>query len=318
MTLAVGLLAVLGIALPHVLRLDRARPATAATLWVAALSLRALAALLFALYAVLAFPHTQAFKVLAHWCEHTAVPLLGIHVDLDGHAVGAVVTLVPAVAAAGALLVAALRTVRTARSIASMLEGSALGSGPQGSVIVGGPDVALAAAGLIHPRVVVTAGALATLEDDELAAGLAHERGHIARRHHLLLAYAECCRALAGRLPGTRRAIAEFRFQLERDADAWALRRAHDPQALASAICKAATTQTGPVIAALGGGPLERRVVQLMSTPTPRSRVLRRFVDSAAVLMVCVVVSSAVAIPAEALADGPGQVAPHGEHHCSP
>jgi hypothetical protein len=55
-----------------------------------------------------------------------------------------------------------------------------------------------------------------------------------------------------------------------------------------------------------------------MSAPAPRSRILRRVVDSAAVLMICVVVSSAIAIPAEALADGPGQVAPHGQHHCSP
>jgi hypothetical protein len=316
-TAAVALLAVLGVALPHFLGLDRARPATAAILWLTALTMRALVAVSLGLYAVLAFPDTQAFKLLTHWCDHVVLPLLGMHADLEGHALGAVAVLVPLVISGGALLVAGTRTARTARSIHAMLRRHGLGAGPEGSVIVGGDDVAVAAAGLLRPRVVVTAGALATLEDDELSAGLAHERGHIAHRHHLLLAYAECCRALAGPMPGTRRAIAEFRFQLERDADAWALRRHHHPDALASAICKAANARSEPLVVGLGGGALERRVDQLMSVPPARPRVLRRVVDSAAVLMVCVTLSSTVAIPAEAIAGGHGQVAPHGEHHCN-
>ena len=316
MTAAVASLALVAVALPHLLRLDRARPATAATLWAAALTLRALIFISGALYLILVFPGTAAFRAFSHWCEHAGLPLVG-HVDVQGHAVGAVLVLVPVVAATSGLALAVWGMARAARSVVRMLEASALGAGPAGSVIVGGPDVAVAAAGLVRPRVVVTAGALAALDDDELAAGLAHEQGHIARHHHLLLIYAECCRALARFLPGTRRAVAEFRFQLERDADEWTLRRHHDPCALASAICKAATHGTPPVIAALGGGAVERRLDVLMAPPPARTGAWRRpLIDTAAVLMACVALSSTVAIPAEALASRSDHVPAHAEHHC--
>jgi len=150
-----------------------------------------LAAISFVLYGFVVFPDTRVFKLLTHWCEHSVLPLVGVHVDIQGHAVGAALVLVPVVGAGSALLLAAGRTARTVRAVNEMLRSRALGAGPGDSVIVGGPEVIVAAAGLMHPRVVLTAGALATLEDDELAAGLAHEHGHIARRHHLLLVYAE-------------------------------------------------------------------------------------------------------------------------------
>jgi Peptidase family M48 len=317
-TAIVAILAVAGIVLPHILRLGGVRPLTAATFWMATLMLRALSAVSVALYVLVVFPDTEAFKVLTHWCEHSVLPLAGIHIDLQGHTFGAVAVLVPIVGLGFALTRAAVRIMRAARSVDRMIRSAALGSGPDGSVIVGGPEVAVAAAGLRHPTIVVTAGALATLDDDELAAGMAHEKGHIARRHHLLLAYAEACRAVAAVLPGTGRAVSELRFQLERDADEWALRRAHDPCALASAICKAATMRTGnhPAVVSLGGGGLERRLDLLMDgAPVAASSMRRRIVDCAAVLMVCVTLSATVAIPSEALAGG-AHVSPHSNHHC--
>lgn len=315
MTGAVAALALAGIALPHLVRLDRARPVTAALLWTAALTIRALAAISLALYALLVFPDTSAYRVLTHWCEQTVAPLIGLQVDIHGHAIGAVAVLVPVVAVAGALLVAAGRMARALRSVRALVTERALGVGPEGSVIVGGPDVVVAAAGLARPQIVVTAGALATLDDDELAAGLAHERGHIARRHHLVLGYVELCRAVAAALPGTRRAVGELRFQLERDADDWALRHDHDPYALASAICKAATLRSAPTVVALGGGAVQRRVDELIAKPaTPRGR--RHVIDAAAVLLACVALSSIVALPAQALAGGAGNVVPHTEHEC--
>jgi hypothetical protein len=264
------------------------------------------------------FPDTAAFKVVTHWCEHSVLPFVGLDLDIQGHTLGAVAVLVPVVAIVFALARAVLRMLGVARSVGRMLRSDALGTGPSHSVIVGGPEVLVAAAGLVRPTVVVTAGALTALDDDELAAGLAHETGHIVRRHNLLLAYAECCRAIAAVLPGTRRAVSELRFQLERDADEWALRRHHDPCALASAICKAATMRSGthPALVALGGGALERRIDLLMDeTPVTSSSWRRRLADSAAVLMVCMTLSSTVALPAEALAGG-SHVSPHSDHHC--
>jgi hypothetical protein len=319
MTAAVVTLVVVGIALPHILRLGHARPMTAAAFWAAALTLRALTTISVTLFVLFAFPDTAAFRVLTHWCDHSVLPVVELHLDIQGHTLGAVAVLVPVVGIAFALTRAVLRMLGVARSVGRMLRAEALGAGPQQSIIVGGPEVVVAATGLVHPTVVVTAGALAALDEDELAAGLAHENGHIVRRHNLLLVYAECCRAVAAVLPGTRRGASELRFQLERDADEWALRRDHDPCALASAICKAATMRPGthPAVVALGGGALERRLDRLMDeTPITSASWRRRLSDSAAVLMVCVTLSSTVALPTHALAGGGTHLSPHSDHHC--
>jgi hypothetical protein len=320
-TAALASLVLLGIAVPHLVPLDKVRPATAAILWTAALTLRALTVISAALFLLLVLPGTTVFKVLTHWCAHSVLPVIGLHLDVQGHALGAGAILAPPVLIAVSLVAAVLGTLRAARAIGGSLRSRSLGAGPQGSVIVGGPDVTVAAAGLVHPVIVVTAGALAVLDDEELAAGLAHEKGHIAHRHHLLLLYGECCRAVARLLPGTRRAVAELRFQLERDADEWALHRHHDPCALASAICKAAADSApeDSVTLTLRGSALERRLDELLvSERVPVGTFRRRMVDLAAVLMVCVTLASLVAVPAEALAGGRGEVVEHSEHHCVP
>jgi beta-lactamase regulating signal transducer with metallopeptidase domain len=184
--------------------------------------------------------------------------------------------------------------------------------------MVGGSEVVFAAVGLLRPRIVVSTGAPARLDDDELAAGLAHEEGHVRRRHHHVLLYAEACRALSAWLPGTRRAVAELRFHLERDADDWAL-RSHDPLALASAICKAASPAEGtsPLAASLSGSAVLRRVDLLMEATNAGTRTRRGGLNVAAALMTCLVIASVIALPAQAVnRDGSG-VPEHGVHHCN-
>jgi beta-lactamase regulating signal transducer with metallopeptidase domain len=171
-------------------------------------------------------------------------------------------------------------------------------------VIVGGDDVLLAAAGLTHPTVVVSAGALTALDDAELAAGLEHERGHIARHHRYLLLFAEGCRALGALLPGTRRAAAELAYHLERDADAYALARSHEPLALASAICKAAGARpTAALMMGLGGGVRLQERVQGLIDIRPSSVDVRwdRIAVVTTTLLFALVVLLAVAVPALAL-----------------
>ena len=320
MTFTLAALALLGVAVPHLLPLDKVQPATAAILWATALTLRAITAVSTALLVLLVLPATTVFKDLTHWCAHSVLPVIGLHLDVQGHVIGAVALLAPAALIAVSLATAVVGTLRAARAIAASVRSRSLGAGPQDSVIVGGPEVVVAAAGIVSPTIVVTAGALAVLDDEELAAGLAHEKGHIAHRHNLLLAYAECCRAVARLLPGTRRAVSELRFQLERDADDWAISHDHDPCALASAICKAATTgaSPGPVMLTLGGTALERRLDELLGRPTPVGSFRRRIVDSVAVVMVCVTLTALVAVPAEALAGGREHVVEHSEHLCLP
>jgi Zn-dependent protease with chaperone function len=286
---------------PHLLRLDRAHPATAAVIWFAAVCLRALVALFVALFIVFSVPTTTLFDAVTHWCWHTALPVVTSHLGLSGHSVGDVALLAPVFALGVSMLSVCVGLWRATRAISAWVRHTSIGPGPQQSLIVGEHDIVVAAAGLRHPRVIVSAGALTCFDDEELAASLEHEHGHIARRHRFVLITAEICRSLARMLPGTRRAVAELIFHLERDADRWALDRLHDPMALASAICKAANPRTGTAgaLLTLSGGAVARRVRQLVEGTSPGRRAR---LDLLAVTMVVLVVGLGAALPAATLA----------------
>jgi len=319
-TTLVVALALVGVATPHVMRLDGARASTAAAVWAAALTLRSLLSAWLAVSILLVVPSTGLFRTLTHWCQHVAITEVGVHFDLHGHDLGAAAMIVPVLLLGGSILVALGVTGRAARRIGKDVRRTAIGEGPRRTVLVGGSEVLFAAVGLLRPRIVISAGALTKLDDAELAAGLAHEEGHVCRRHQYLLLYAEGCRAMAAWIPGTRRAVAELRFHLERDADDWAL-RAHDPLALASAICKAATQAdaSSPVLVSLsGGGAVVRRVDLLIAAQDARGGSRRRgAMDIAAALMASLVLISFVAIPAQAVKRHSPDVAAHELHHCA-
>lgn len=251
------------------LRLESAHPATASIIWLAAVCLRALVSLFVALFAIFYVPTTPLFHVFTHWCRHTALPLVTSHLGLSGHNVGDVALLAPVLALTVSLVSVCIGLWRATRVIGEWVRRTSIGPGPQESLIVGENDIVVAVAGLRHPRVIVSAGALTCFDDEELAASLAHERGHIARRHRFVLVVTEICRSLGRLLPGTQRAVGELIFHLERDADRWAFERMHDPAALASAICKAAQPQAGfgDVLLTLSGGGVTRRVRQLLESP---------------------------------------------------
>jgi hypothetical protein len=317
MTFALALVIATGIALPHRLRLERIPPVTAATLWSVSLALRALAVLLVALYVVFYVPDTALFASLTHWCWHTALPFLTSHLGLDGNQVGDAATILPGLLVIASLLSVSFGVARAARTVRRALTRNTLGPGPRGSVIVPGPEVMLAAAGLARPRVLVTAGALIVLDDEELAAGLDHEHGHIARRHRFVLVLAEVCHGVGRVVPGSRTAVRELSFHLERDADQWSVARRNDPYALASAICKAATIAplTGP-LAPLGGSRAAERLGQLMDAPEPKRGGIRNLVlNGLAVALVFATLATAALVPSTALA-GAQQLGPHTHHHC--
>ncbi|MCP9491995.1 MAG: M56 family metallopeptidase [Solirubrobacteraceae bacterium MAG38_C4-C5] len=303
MTLALVTAISLAIIAPHLLRLDHVTPAAGATIWLSALALRALTTLLAVTFVVFWLPATELFYALTHWCWHAVVPLVSTHLFLDGHAVADAAILLPTMGASASLVAVAFGVARAALAVRRWLGRAARPGGPQDSLVVGDDRVLVAAAGLARPRVVVSLGALMTFEADELAASLEHERGHIARRHRYVLVVAELCRALARVLPGTRPAMVELRFHLERDADAWAVARRHDGRALASAICKAAGAlpAAGPAAAALDGGGTTRRVGQLLQGHD--SSAWRRAVGVAlALAMVGLTVALAAIVPATARA----------------
>jgi Zn-dependent protease with chaperone function len=164
-----------GIVLPHLLRLERADPAAACLLWGAALGLRALVVVGTVAGALVLLHPGHLLRAFAEW---PCAP----HHQVAGHAAAALGGLALAVS----LLWALARVVRAALAVRRLVR-APLGEGPGGSVIVGGEDVMLAAAGLTRPTLVVSAGALARLDDAELAAAMAHERAHIRRRHSFVL-----------------------------------------------------------------------------------------------------------------------------------
>jgi Peptidase family M48 len=308
-----------GIVLPHALRLQRVHPITAILLLLSSLALRALVCVLAVIYLLFFMPGSGLFVALTHWCAHVALPASGGELAVEGHGVGAYSLYVPGIVLAASLVwtcVAGIRDVHAARHLIAQ---HAVGSGPSNSLIVGGSDVLLAVSGLIRPRIVVSAGALTSLEDDELSAGLAHEQGHIARRHRFVMLLAVGLRALGRAVPGSSRGLRELAFHLERDADRWALRQKSDRVALASVICKAATAEgTRPAaLVGLGDTDVRERLGQVLDrSPGTTRRAAAAFNALATAIVACTVFVAAI-VPAAAVSGAAADAhRGHHRHHC--
>lgn len=258
------------VVVPHVLPQARLVPGSGVALWLSVLALRALLALSLAAL-ILYLPATALFALVTRWCVHTVLPLIATHLGFSGHGLGDATVLVPTMALALSSLSAAFGIWRGARTVRRWLGKNSLGPGPRQSLIVGGSEVMVATAGLRSPRVLVSAGALARLDEAELLAGLEHEWGHVARRHRFIAVLAQLFFGISRLLPGSRQALAQLHFHLERDADEYALRGTGDRLALASAICKAAAG-SGPAVpglAHLGGSGVTERVRLLACEEDP-------------------------------------------------
>lgn len=286
----------LAILVPHALPLGRARASSAIAIWLSALVLRALLSVLAAAVILTAIPGSAVFNQVASWCWHAILPGAAAHLGIDGHRIVMLALGLPLVTLGFWALGHCVRIVRAHHVTRQILRDDALGQGPFGSVIVGGGGVFVASAGLLRPKVVLSTGALAQLDDEELAAGVAHERGHIVRHHRWILVAAEVCRSVGRFLPGNRFALEQLRAGVERDADDWAVSRTSNPLALASAICKAASVPPGPVVTALGGSGTVARVDRLIEIGQPPPRWSRALSTSLAVAMISLSVGFALAV----------------------
>ncbi|MGV9263792.1 M56 family metallopeptidase [Kitasatospora sp. NPDC003701] len=153
-------------------------------------------------------------------------------------------------------------------------------------------------------RVVVTAGMVRALGPAERQVLLAHERAHLAGRHHLLSAVTDLAAAVHPALRGLREALG---FHLERWADEAAAGAVGDRRLAATAIARAALAGSAvgraggsrnPLLS-VGAGPVPQRVEALLgSVPRrPRGRALRAGV-------VCLAAVTAVALLSLGLAYG--------------
>lgn len=320
MTVAIAALVLAAIWAPHRMRLESTPAALAAFVWLAALGLRAMTAVLVAIFLSLFLPTTELFVRVTEWCWHAGVPLIAAQLPLHGHYVGPIALLIPALGLLASLLSAVVGLWRAARGVRLLLRRAVVGRGPCDTLLLADGEILVAAAGVRRPRVVVSAGAMLAFDDDELYASLEHEHGHIARHHRHILILGELFRALARFLPGTRAAIGELLFYVERDADRYAIARRHDPAALASAICKAARgAPVGAPALALGGGHVTRRIRLLLDGDAPSRSQRRLPVQALALLMTALPVLTAGAVVPSTVRAGSriaGLVVR--AHHCSP
>ncbi|MEW2438915.1 MULTISPECIES: M56 family metallopeptidase [Streptomyces] len=122
-------------------------------------------------------------------------------------------------------------------------------------------------------RIVVTTGMLAGLNGAERRALFAHERAHLARRHHRFLLTVQLAAWANPFLRPLRTAVT---YTAERWADEDAATSIGSRRTVARAIGKSALVTRGAPIATLAGfaaaGPVPRRVAALLG-PTPAGRI---------------------------------------------
>ncbi|GAA2121738.1 M56 family metallopeptidase [Glycomyces algeriensis] len=114
--------------------------------------------------------------------------------------------------------------------------------------------------------VAVTSGALELLDRPELDAVLAHERAHLAGRHHLLVALAQTGRRAFGRLPLFAHLPDRIGHLVELAADDAAARSA-SRSTLARSLLNVATAQTPVEALAASGGDTVARIERLLDAP---------------------------------------------------
>jgi Zn-dependent protease with chaperone function len=262
---ALGLLVLAALVAPHPIALDRATPARAAAVWMAVLLLRATLVVGSAVLVLVLVPSTALYEALSQTTWHRPVPLLGWHPDLPIDLVAHTAVLLPAAALVAALAAYAARRLWAARRLRTEIEGCALGEGPKRSLVVADERILVGVPGVGPGRIVVSDAALAALDPQELDATLAHELGHLRRRHRALRLAGSGLAQAARLLPGTRPAEAGLRLSLERDADDYAVRTTGDPLGLASAICKVARTRSAAGLIGLDGAAVTARLDHLLA-----------------------------------------------------
>jgi len=121
-----------------------------------------------------------------------------------------------------------------------------------GVVLVGHPQPTAYCVAGRHPTVILTTGALQALDPAQLDAVLAHERAHLAWRHHQMLAVARIGRRVLPFLPLLRDVEVQVERLVELHADDAAI-RARDPGSLATALVVLASAASSASDGSAGG-----------------------------------------------------------------
>ena len=132
-----------------------------------------------------------------------------------------------------------------------------------------------------RPTVILTTGAVQALDPSQLDAVLAHERAHLAGRHHQLLAVARIGRQVLPFLPLLRDADQQVARLVELHADD-AAARARDPRLLATALVVLATAVSPAPALAAGATDSLQRIHRLLGPAEPLGRARRQLLRAAA------------------------------------
>jgi Zn-dependent protease with chaperone function len=146
------------------------------------------------------------------------------------------------------------------------------------------------------PAIVLTTGALAVLDAEQLTAVLAHERAHLAGRHHLLLAATRSLAAVAPAVPLFARASGEVTRLAEMRADDVAARHSARRALLAALLsmsAQAVAVHAPTPRLAVTGGVVAARVRRLADPPAP-ARCLRHGLLLAALILAVATASTLV------------------------
>jgi hypothetical protein len=154
-----------------------------------------------------------------------------------------------------------------------------------------------------HPTVILTTGAVRTLDPGQLDAVLAHERAHLSGRHHRMLALARIGREVLPVLPLMRDAEGQVARLVELHADD-AATRGRDPRSLATALVLLATPGTPATALAAGATDAAQRIHRLLRPSEPLGRARRHLLRAAAVTLVLTPVLLALTPAVLALALG--------------
>jgi len=120
-----------------------------------------------------------------------------------------------------------------------------------------------------QPTVVLTTGALRVLDPAQLAAVLAHERAHLASRHHLLMTVARAGRMVLPFVPLLREADAQVARLAELHADDAAARACDSGPLVAAAMVILATGGSYQPAMAAAAADVTRRVTRLLRPAEP-------------------------------------------------
>jgi Zn-dependent protease with chaperone function len=196
------------------------------------------------------------------WSDPEVRRLVPFHVEVGSAAIAVLLVVVVAVVRT---LVVRLRVVSRARRAVRHLP-----SGSDPAVLPDDTPYAYALPGS-PGRIVVSTGMLAHLADGERNALLAHERAHLAHRHHRYLLATRLAASVNPFLRPVHRAVA---YSTERWADEEAARAVGDRRVTARAVARAALVahHAAPGLAAFAApGPVPRRVAALLG-PVPPGR----------------------------------------------